>query len=90
MLVGDKKERVCRQGGAAGSWQPVGRRWGGARLGFGLGRRNEVPRPPERPLRRQRPGRRGRDSGGGFGVQSQNGGLLAVGILRVETQRQSF
>lgn len=55
MLVGDKKERVCRQGGAAGSWQPVGRRWGGARLGFGLGRRNEVPRPPERPLRDKGP-----------------------------------
>lgn len=50
-------------------------------MGWGWGRRNEVPGLPERPLLRQGPGKRGGVSDGGFGIKSKNGG----GILRVET-----
>lgn len=37
--VGDKGERVCQQGRAAGSGQPVGRRMGRSTLGLWIGKK---------------------------------------------------
>lgn len=77
---------MCRLGDAAVSGQPVRRRVGFGLWALGLERRNEVPKPPERPF----PVGEVEAQVVGLGLKSKHGGLPAVCVFRVETQRQSF
>lgn len=70
--VEDKGERVCQQGRAAGSGQPIWEEDGEEHTwALGVGRRHEFPEPLERPLLRGGPSRKGRGLGGGFGAEIQ-------------------